>query len=118
MCDKNDDICVLNFERAEGVKMLKWIKVRQNASTTTTTSATIRPSPRQEIRNDGAGVKIGDKIEEEGEDSGMEKEDSVCNVELSDLKKVRLFDPFISLESLLRLVLLTATSANESNYNE
>lgn len=88
--NKNDDIS--DFERAEGVKMLKWIKVRQNASTTTTaTSATTPPSPGQEIRNDEARVRAGDKIEEEGEDSGMEKEDSVCNVEPGDLKKVRFY---------------------------
>lgn len=86
--------------------MLKWIKVRQNASTMTSTSTTIPPSPtpHQEIKNDETRVKIEDKIEEEEEDSGMEREDSVCNIELSDLKKVCLYfiDLFISLESCVR----------------
>lgn len=78
------------------------MKVRQNASTTTSTSTTTLSSlrPHQEIKNDETRVKIEDKIEEE-EDSGMEKEDSVCNIELTNLKKVRLYfiDLFISLES-------------------
>jgi len=83
--------------------MLKWIKVRQNVSTTTSTSTSTPPLPHQEIKNDETRVKIEDKIEEEEEDSGMEKEDSVCN-ELSDLKKVRLYfiDLFISLESYVK----------------
>lgn len=84
--------------------MLKWIKVRQNASTTTSTSTSTPPLPHQEIKNDETRVKIEDKIEEEEEDSGMEKEDSVCNIELSDLKKVCLYfiDLFISLESCVK----------------
>lgn len=80
--------------------MLKWIKVRQNVSATS--MSTTIPSlikSHQEIKNDEKKVKIEDKIKEEGEDSGMEKEDSVYNIELSDLKKVRLYfiDFFISL---------------------
>lgn len=72
--------------------MLKWIKVRQNVSTTTSTSTTNPPSlvVCQEMRNDEAKVKIEDKVKEEGEDSGMEKEDSICNIELTNLKKVRI----------------------------
>jgi len=62
------------------------------------------PISHQKIKIDETRVKIEDKIEEEAEDSGMEKEDSVCNIELSDLKKVRLYfiDLFISLESRIR----------------
>ncbi|KYN12776.1 Inactive ubiquitin carboxyl-terminal hydrolase 53 [Trachymyrmex cornetzi] len=70
--------------------MLKWIKVRQNVSATTSMPTTAPPSPaksHQEIKSDEKRIKIEDKIKEEGEDSGMEKEDSVYNIELSDLKK-------------------------------
>lgn len=67
--------------------MLKWIKVRQNASATTSKSTTSTSAIRQETKNDGTRNETEVKIEEE-EDSGMEREDSVCNVELSDLKKV------------------------------
>lgn len=106
VCDRSDDICVPNSERAEGVKMLKWIKVRQNASTTPTSPGS------QEIRRsqDETRVKTGDKVKEEGEDSGMEKEDSVCNVELSDLKKVRFYRSVHKFREseLLRILLLTA----------
>jgi len=82
--------------------MLKWIKVRQNVSTTTSMPTTVPSSPaksHQEIKNDEKRIKVEDKIKEEGEDSGMEKEDSVYNIDLSDLKKVRLYfiDFFISL---------------------
>lgn len=92
VCNKNDEIYASNFERTKDVKMLKWIKVRQNASAATSVST---PAPsslisQQEIKNNETRVKIEDKIKEEGEDSGMEKEDSVCNIELTDLKKVRL----------------------------
>lgn len=65
------------------MKMLKWIKVRQNTSATPTSCVS-----HQQIKDNETRVEV--KIKEEGEDSGMEKEDSVCNVELSDLKKVRL----------------------------
>lgn len=69
--------------------MLKWIKVRQNTSATTQSKSTAPTLSiqRQETKNDGRKNEAEVKIEEE-EDSGMEKEDSVCNVELSDLKKV------------------------------
>ncbi|KAG5313217.1 UBP54 hydrolase, partial [Pseudoatta argentina] len=69
--------------------MLKWIKVRQNVSTTTSmpTTASSPAKSHQEIKNDEKRIKIEDKIKDEGEDSGMEKEDSVYNIELSDLKK-------------------------------
>lgn len=77
--------------------MLKWIKVRQSASATTSTSTATPPVSNHEIKNDETRVKIEGKIKEEGEDSGMEKEDSVCNIELSDLKKVRLHSLSISL---------------------
>lgn len=110
MCNKSDETYVFNLSvRAEDVKMLKWIKVRQNASATTSVSTTVpptSPTSHQEVKNDEARVKIEDKIEEEEEDSGMEKEDSVCNIELSDLKKVRFYfiDLFISLESSVRAI--------------
>jgi len=74
--------------------MLKWIKVRQNVSATTSVPTTAPSSPaksHQETKNDEKRIKIENKIKEEGEDSGMEKEDSVYNIELSDLKKVRLY---------------------------
>lgn len=68
--------------------MLKWMKVRQSASVTTPASSV----PRKEVRNDETGVETEVKgKEEEEEDSGMEREDSVSNIELSDLKKVRLY---------------------------
>jgi len=69
--------------------MLKWIKVRQNTSATTSKSAIPASSIlHQETKNDdGARNETEAKIEEE-EDSGMEREDSVCNVDLSDLKRV------------------------------
>ena len=70
--------------------MLKWIRVRQNASATTSASTSpILSVSRRKIRNDETKIETKVKREEEGEDSGMEKEDSVCNIELSDLKKVR-----------------------------
>lgn len=76
--------------------MLKWIKVRQNTSATTSVSATTSLSVSREIKNNGHGTKVEAKVkkEEEAEDSGMEREDSVCNVELNDLKKVRFVDSF------------------------
>jgi len=66
-------------------------------------STTASPISHQEIKTDETRDKIENKTEEEAEDSGMEKEDSVC-IELSDLKKVRLYfiDLFISLESCIR----------------
>jgi len=66
-------------------------------------STAASPVSHQKIKIDETKAKIENKIEEE-EDSGMEKEDSVCNIELSDLKKVRLYfiDFFISLESRIR----------------
>lgn len=74
--------------------MLKWIKVRQNTSATTSVSATTTLSVSREIKNNGTKVEAKVKKEEEAEDSGMEKEDSVCNIELNDLKKVRFVDFF------------------------
>lgn len=68
--------------------MLKWIKVRQNASATTSASSKLSVSHR-EVKKNETRVEAEVKKEEEAEDSGMEKEDSVCNIELSDLKKVR-----------------------------
>lgn len=104
MCNKSDEIYAFKFERTKDVKMLKWIKVRQNASaaTSVSTPATSSLISHQEIKNNETRVKI----KEEGEDSGMEKEDSVCNIELTDLKKVRLCftNFFISLESRVRVL--------------
>lgn len=66
------------------------MKVRQNASSATTTSAPKSTALRQEIKIDEAKTEAEVDIrEEEGEDSGMEREDMVSNNELSDLKKVR-----------------------------
>lgn len=79
--------------------MLKWIKVRQNASATTSASTTpTLPGSHREVKDDETRVEAEVKKEEEGEDSGMEREDSVCNIELSDLKKVRLVDFFNNIE--------------------
>lgn len=73
--------------------MLKWIKVRQNTSATTSASTTPTLSvSHREVKKDEkkeTRVEAEVKKEEEGEDSGMEREDSVCNIELSELKKVR-----------------------------
>lgn len=71
--------------------MLKWIRVRQSTSVTTSVSTTTTTtlSVSREVKNNGTKVEAKVKKEEEGEDSGMEKEDSVCNIELNDLKKVR-----------------------------
>lgn len=72
--------------------MLKWIRVRQNASATTPKSTAPMSSVlHEETKSDGTTSETEVKIEEE-EDSGMEREDSVCNVELSDLKKVRFYE--------------------------
>jgi len=56
-----------------------------------TTAPSSPAKSHQETKNDEKRIKIENKIKEEGEDSGMEKEDSVYNIELSDLKKVRLY---------------------------
>lgn len=45
---------------------------------------------QQETKNNDTKIEVAVKTKEEGEDSGMEKEDSVSNIDLSDLKKVRL----------------------------
>jgi len=69
--------------------MLKWIKVRQNASVTTSKTNTPASSIlHQETKNDDAARNETETKTEEEEDSGMEREDSVCNVDLNDLKKV------------------------------
>lgn len=79
--------------------MLKWIKVRQSASATTSvsTTPTLSVSHREIKNNETKKIEAKVKKEEEGEDSGMEREDSVCNIELNDLKKVR----FVNFFSLL-----------------
>lgn len=86
---ENNGPNVSNLKSAEkNVKMLKWIKVRQSTSATTSKSTTPTSSIlHQETKNDETRNGTEGKIEEE-EDSGMEKEDSVCNVKLSHLKKV------------------------------
>lgn len=76
--------------------MLKWMKVRQSASATTTTTLVsktpVSVALRQETQeNDEATTEAEVDAMEEGEDSGMEREDTVSNNELSDLKKVRFF---------------------------
>lgn len=60
----------------------------------TPVSATTTLSVSREIKNNGTKVEAKVKKEEEAEDSGMEREDSVCNIELNDLKKVRFVDSF------------------------
>lgn len=79
--------------------MLKWIKVRQNTSATTSASTTPTLSgSHREAKDDETRVEAEVKKKEEGEDSGLEREDSICNIELSDLKKVRFIDLFSNLE--------------------
>lgn len=55
-------------------KMLKWIKVRQDSSST--------------ILKNEEGTEVQAEVKEEENDSGMEREDSPA-VDLSLLKKVR-----------------------------
>lgn len=77
--------------------MLKWIKVRQSAATSASsvsTTPTLSVSHREIKNNETKKVAAKVKKEEEAEDSGMEREDSVCNIELNDLKKVRFVDFF------------------------
>lgn len=62
-------------------KMLKWIKVRQDAAATPT------PADREK-KDEPAKVEVEDVAAEEEEDSGMEREDTPSNIELSDLRKV------------------------------
>lgn len=87
--------------------MLKWIKVRQTASTATSTSTTptttLSTSHRKKVKDDEAGVKV--EVKKEEEDSGMEREDTVCNIcsilafmiklTTSDLIKVRFSFSFL-----------------------
>lgn len=61
--------------------MLKWIKVRQD------TSATPTPLDREK-KDEVAKVEVEQVTGEEEEDSGMEREDTPCNIELNDLRKV------------------------------
>lgn len=63
--------------------MLKWIKVRQDASATSTT--TLNHEKKDEMV---AKVEIEEAVKEEEEDSGMEREDTPSNIELNDLRKV------------------------------
>lgn len=63
--------------------MLKWIKVRQDASATPTTTL------NREKKDEAAKVQVEDVAAEEEEvDSGMEREDTPSNIELNDLRKV------------------------------
>lgn len=64
--------------------MLKWIKVRQDASATPT------PPPLDHEKKDDAvaKVEVEEAAREEEEDSGMEREDTPCNIELNDLRNV------------------------------
>lgn len=65
--------------------MLKWIKVRQDASAT--------PTPLDREKKDEVVAKVeveGATREEEEDDSGMEREDTPSNIELNDLRKVML----------------------------
>ncbi|OAD58822.1 Inactive ubiquitin carboxyl-terminal hydrolase 54 [Eufriesea mexicana] len=61
--------------------MLKWIKVRQDASAT--------PTPLDHEKKDEvvAKVEVEEATREEEEDSGMEREDTPSNIELNDLRK-------------------------------
>lgn len=63
--------------------MLKWIKVRQDASATPTT--TLSYEKKDEMV---AKVEVEEAVKEEEEDSGMEREDTPSNIELNDLRKV------------------------------
>lgn len=62
--------------------MLKWIKVRQDASAT--------PTPLDHEKKDevAAKVEVEEATREDEEDSGMEREDTPSNIELNDLRKV------------------------------
>lgn len=62
--------------------MLKWIKVRQDASATPTT---LNHEKKDEMV---AKVEVEEAAKEEEEDSGMEREDTPSNIELNDLRKV------------------------------
>ncbi|CAL7934006.1 unnamed protein product [Xylocopa violacea] len=61
--------------------MLKWIKVRQDASGTPT------PLAREKKDEAVAKVEVEEAAKEEEEDSGMEREDTPSNIELNDLRK-------------------------------
>lgn len=62
--------------------MLKWIKVRQDASATSTS---LDHEKKDEVV---AKVEVEEAAKEEEEDSGMEREDTPSNIELNDLRKV------------------------------
>ncbi|KAK2582811.1 hypothetical protein KPH14_008900 [Odynerus spinipes] len=62
--------------------MLKWIKVRQDASSTISTVSSI-----QRLKEEDRNPDEVTKKREEEEDSGMEREDSPSNMDLNDLKK-------------------------------
>lgn len=66
--------------------MLKWMKVRQNASAMTPTSSVLR----REAKGEEVKIERAVRSKEEEEDSGMEREDTVTSNRLEDLKKVRL----------------------------
>ncbi|XP_050478866.1 uncharacterized protein LOC126867873 isoform X3 [Bombus huntii] len=61
--------------------MLKWIKVRQDASATPTS---LDHEKKDEVV---AKVEVEEAAKEEEEDSGMEREDTPSNIELNDLRK-------------------------------
>lgn len=79
--------------------MLKWMKVRQSSSATGTSTpkTPISSALRQEVKIDEAKTEAEVDAKEEEEDSGMEREDTVSNSELSDLKKVKSFSRLISI---------------------
>lgn len=75
------------------------MKVRQNSSSATTSvpKTLMSAAHRQDIKINEAKTEVEVGAKEEEEDSGMEREDTVSNNELSDLKKVR-FPPYYSLD--------------------
>ena len=62
--------------------MLKWIKVRQDASANTSTP--LDHGKKDEV----AKVEAVEAAIEDEEDSGMEREDTPSNIELNHLRKV------------------------------
>lgn len=102
MPNGKDGINIFGLQRVKNLKMLKWMKVRQSASATTPKllpSTSALSVSHQGTKDDGTKVEAEIKIKEEEEDSGMEREDSVSNIELNDLKKVclRLIIRFVNL---------------------
>lgn len=94
--------------------MLKWMKVRQSSSSATASMPRTSISAAQDIKVDETKTKAEVGNKEEEEDSGMEREDTVSNNELSDLKKVR-FCPIIrSINSRRHLFLMIKTAAINS----